>query len=35
MTVAIKEQLDTIIDRIWAFMREEVYPLEPRLLQEG
>jgi alkylation response protein AidB-like acyl-CoA dehydrogenase len=35
MTVAIEAQLDTIIDRIWAFLREEVYPLEPRLLQEG
>jgi alkylation response protein AidB-like acyl-CoA dehydrogenase len=35
MAVAIEEQLDTLIDRIWVFMREEVYPLEPRLLQEG
>jgi alkylation response protein AidB-like acyl-CoA dehydrogenase len=35
MTVATEERLDTIIDHIWAFMREEVYPLESRLLQEG
>src|SRR5262245_8578323 len=35
MAVAIEEQLDTFIDQIWAFMREEVYPLEPRLLNGG
>src|SRR5215510_12805381 len=35
MAVVIEQQLDTLIDQIWAFMREEVYPLEPRLLQEG
>jgi acyl-CoA dehydrogenase len=35
MAVVIEEQLDTLIDQIWAFMREEVYPLEPQLLQEG
>jgi alkylation response protein AidB-like acyl-CoA dehydrogenase len=33
--VATEERIDTLIEQIRAFMRDDVYPLEERLLREG